>query len=314
MRKILSIDGGGIKGVFPASFLASLEETIHANIADYFDLIVGTSTGGIIALGLGLGYSAREMLAFYEQFGPEIFTGSKFFRALRHVVLTKYDPEPLRRALEATFGDRKLGESNKRLVIPSGNLDTGEVYIWKTAHHVRFTQDYKARVVDVALATAAAPSYFPAHRLAAGTPLVDGGVWANNPVGVAIVEEIGILKWNPDDLRILSLGCTASPLDVAGGRWGWAYWGPKLAKVFMSTQSSAAIGTAQHLLTDRNNLTRICPSVGQRFGLDAITEIPSLRGLGNSEARKMTHSIASIFFESHAEAFEPIYKQENEAS
>jgi hypothetical protein len=277
------------------------------NVADYFDLIVGTSTGGIIALGLGLGYSAKEMLAFYEKYGPEIFKGSRFLRALRHVVLTKYDPAPLRNALKAEFGDRALGESKKRLVIPSCDLDTGEVYIWKTAHHVRFEHDYKQRVVDVALATAAAPSYFPSHRLAAGTPLIDGGVWANNPVAVAVVEAIGILKWNPDDLRILSLGCTAAPLDINAGSWGWARWGPRLASLFTRTQSSAAIGTAQHLLTNRDNLVRICPSVGRRFGLDAIPEIPSLKGLGNSEARKQIDLLRPMFFAAPAEPFEPFH-------
>ena len=73
MNRILTIDGGGIKGVFPAAFLATVEDAIECNVADYFDLIVGTSTGGIIALGLGLGLSAKELLAFYEEHGPTIF-------------------------------------------------------------------------------------------------------------------------------------------------------------------------------------------------------------------------------------------------
>jgi uncharacterized protein len=69
----------------------------------------------------------------------------------------------------------------------------GEVHIWKTAHHLRFQTDYKASVVDFAMATAAAPTYFPSHRLASGIPLVDGGTWANNPVAISVVEAIGIL-------------------------------------------------------------------------------------------------------------------------
>ena len=188
MRTILAIDGGGIKGVFPASFLASLEDSLGQNPADFFDLIAGTSTGGIIALGLGLGLSAKEILTFYEQHGPEIFAGNRLLRVLRHIGFSKYSSEPLRRALDSVLGNRVLGESKKRLIIPSCNLDTGEVHIWKTAHHPRLERDYKARAVDVALATTAAPSYFPTHRSAAGTPLVDGGVWANNPMGVAMVE------------------------------------------------------------------------------------------------------------------------------
>ena len=83
MKRILTIDGGGIKGVCPASFLATVDNSIEGNIADYFDLIVGTSTGGIIALGLGLGLSAKEILTFYEEFGPVIFggtNGNRWFR------------------------------------------------------------------------------------------------------------------------------------------------------------------------------------------------------------------------------------------
>lgn len=82
-RRILCIDGGGIKGVFPASFLATVEDTIEDQIADYFDLIAGTSTGGIIALGLGLGMSARDILRFYEDEGPKIFGGSRLFKGIR---------------------------------------------------------------------------------------------------------------------------------------------------------------------------------------------------------------------------------------
>src|SRR5258708_36874832 len=78
MKRILSIDGGGIKGVFPAAFLANLEQSIRGPIADYFDLIVGTSTGGIIALGLGLGLGAREMLDLYRPHPDPIFPNQTF--------------------------------------------------------------------------------------------------------------------------------------------------------------------------------------------------------------------------------------------
>jgi len=307
MRRILSIDGGGIRGVFPASFLASLEDAIQDSVANYFDLIVGTSTGGIIALGLGLGYSAKQMLTFYEIYGPQIFAGSRLGRTVRHLFLTKYNADPLRRALQETFGDKRLGESLRRLIIPSSNLDTGEVHIWKTAHHPRFETDYRAKVVDIALATAAAPTYFPAHRLSSGTPLVDGGMWANNPVGVSVVEAVGVLEWPTDEILLLSLGCTSTPLNVKAIHWGWGYWGPKIVGVFMSTQSSAAVGTATHLLANRNNLIRICPSVGDRFALDLVTEIPSLKGLGASEARKETARLRPLFFTEPAEVFEPFH-------
>ena len=303
MKRILAIDGGGIKGVFPASFLATIEDTIGDNVANYFDLIVGTSTGGIIALGLGLGLSATEILAFYEKFGPRIFASNRRLGWLK----SKYNSAPLKEALETCFEKKKLGDSQKRLVIPSLNLENGEVRIYKTAHHPRFQRDYKVEAVEVGLATSAAPTYFPTHRTATGTPLIDGGIWANNPVGVAAVEAITVLDWPRDSLKILSLGCTA-PLDVNWGRkipLGKLYWGFKLPDVFIQAQSYAALGTAK-LIAGHDNIIRIAPSVShRRFSLDNKNEICSLKGLGDSEAGKALAQLEKTFLDDPVEPFNP---------
>lgn len=309
-KKILSIDGGGIKGVFPAAFLAVVEETTGKKISDYFDLIVGTSTGGIIALGLGMGFSAREILEFYEELGPDVFKGNALIRFLRSIGISKYDNVALQKALEKKFADKKLGESKNRLVIPSLNLENGEVHVYKTSHHERFQRDYKEKVVDVALATSAAPTYFPTYSSASGVPLVDGGLWANNPVGLAVVEAIGVLEWPRNELKVLSIGCTTEPINIKWARrfpMGKAYWGFKVADLFMSAQSSASYGTAQ-LLAGHANVTRISPSVANgKFGLDVVKGIESLKGLGDSEARKALPTIQS-FFTDKAEAFVPIHQ------
>jgi len=310
MFKILSIDGGGIKGVFPASFLSTIEETIDKKITDYFDLIVGTSTGGIIALGLGMGFSAQELLEFYQDLGPQVFKGNKWLRILRGIGVSKYSNLPLRRALEGKFVERKLGESRNRLVIPSLNLETGEVHVYKTAHHKRFQRDYKELAVNVALATSAAPTYFPTHRSASGVPLVDGGLWANNPMGLSVVEAVGVLGWPREELKILSIGCTNEPINIRLARnisMGKTYWGFKVVNLFMSAQSSSSLGTAQ-LLAGHENVVRISPIVANhKFGLDVIKEIESLKGLGNSEARKALSNV-EVFFVEKAEPFIPIYK------
>lgn len=129
-------------------------------------------------------------------------------------------------------------------------------------------------------------------------------------MGPAVVEAIGVLGWDRGDLRVLSLGCTTSPLDVGIGRrigMGWLYWAYKIADVFMSGQSSASIGTAQ-LLAGHQNVFRISPSVpAGRFDLDGIKEVLSLRGLGFSEARKAFPQLKSVFFEKPAEKFEPYH-------
>src|SRR5690606_5558965 len=128
MKRILSIDGGGIKGALPAAFLATIEQQTKKRIVDHFDLIVGTSTGGIIALGLGLGIPATDILRFYIERGPTIFGGAApgfcsrlkhFGRKVRRLIRPKYSPDNLRNALTDVFGERRLGESETRLVIPA---------------------------------------------------------------------------------------------------------------------------------------------------------------------------------------------------
>ena len=302
----MAIDGGGIKGVFPASFLAAVEDSIQDNVSNYFDLIVGTSTGGIIALGLGLGLSAREILAFYEEFGPRIFTDNHRLGWFK----PKYNSTPLREALETCFENMKLGDSHKRLVIPSLNLENGEVYIFKTAHHPRLQLDFRQKAVDVALAATAAPTYFPTHQLPTGTPLIDGGLWANNPVGMAVVEAISVLEWPMNSLKVLSLGCTTEPLNINQGRnnpRGLSYWIRKLFDVFMHAQSHSSLGTAR-LLVGHDNVIRIDPGMPQgRFSLDGTEEICSLKGLGNSEARHALPTLREVFLRIPAEPFDAFH-------
>ena len=134
MRRVLAIDGGGVRGVLPAAFLATVEENIGGDVVDYFDLIVGTSTGGIIALGLGGGLSAAEIRDFYLERGPRIFSGISWLRKARGLATApEYDHQQLRTELEDVFGDRRIGESRTRLVVPSMDVNSGKVHLWKTS-------------------------------------------------------------------------------------------------------------------------------------------------------------------------------------
>ena len=201
-RRILCIDGGGILGTFPVAFLAALERHVDQPIGRYFDLIAGTSTGGIIATGLALGLSAAEILAFYEREGPAIFSEdgsplirwvSRRVRILRQLAVSKYSSERLRGALTLALGDRKIGDAQTRLILPAWNPGAQRVYIYKTAHHPRLTFDYKTVAVDAVMATASAPTYFRQHISGNDVGLIDGGVWANNPIAVATVEAVSVL-------------------------------------------------------------------------------------------------------------------------
>lgn len=309
MRRVLAIDGGGVRGVLPAAFLAVVEEEIDGDVVDYFDLIVGTSTGGIIALGLGAGLRASEIRDFYLERGPRIFPGPTMGRKLRGLLTAKYDSEQLRTELKTVFDERKLGDAKTRLVIPSMDVNSGLVHLWKTAHHERFVQDYPKTMIEVAMSTSAAPTFFRAFLTESGMPLVDGGVFAHNPAGLAAVEAVGVLGWPRDEIVLLSLGCGAEQLDIRTGGWtrsGLLRLAPKLAEVFMAAQSDASCGTATHLLGVRENFVRISPPLPSgRYGLDIAAELPSLRARGETAARHELQNIKPKFFTEKAEPFVP---------
>jgi patatin-like phospholipase/acyl hydrolase len=299
--RILSIDGGGIKGVFPAAFLAAIERSTAKRIADHFDLLVGTSTGGIIALGLGLGFTAEDMLDFYRTHGPKIFPSAWWQRVLhgaRGLVQSRYDASALRAALEEVFQDKKLGDATKHLVIPATSANTGDVYIYKTPHHPRFMTDRHETAVNVALATAAAPTYFPAHVAPTGVTLLDGGLWANNPSMVGVVEALAILDQPRDAIRVLSLGCTTTPMRLsafARRSGGLAAWAKPAVAWLMRGQAVTATNQAG-LLVGKENILRIQPEVEAGvFALDNAGSIQELIGLGNEQARSHCGRVDGVF-------------------
>jgi uncharacterized protein len=305
--RILSIDGGGIKGAFPAAFLSHIESTLAGvPISNFFDLIAGTSTGGIIALALGLGLRAADVLEFYEHYGPVIFPP----RSPRWLLETaKYDVKPLTKALEKTFGTKRLGDSSRRLIIPSFNATTGKIYIFKTAHHRRLQMDFRVSAVDVALATSAAPFYFPAHRSGQDVVLIDGGIWANNPVALAVTEAISMLGALGSELDILSVGCTCVPPDFTQEGRHWSFWfrSRRAVEAAMQGQSFAALGTAQHL-AGHDNVIRCNPMVMPgRFAMDQARGIDELKALGHSEARESLRQLTPRFFSCEAEPFIPVH-------
>ena len=324
-RRILALDGGGIKGVLEAAFLDAVETATAKRIADHFDLVAGTSTGGIIALGLGLGLSAREIVEFYVREGPRIFDQAdatvangmvqrwsamlrNWRRRGQRLAWPKYEPDALRVALTAAFGSKTLGESRLRLVVPAYHGDKDDLYVFKTRHHPRLQVDWRERVVDVALATAAAPTYFRAHVMPSGAPLIDGGIWANNPAGVAAVEARSILGWKDDDLFVLSLGCTEEIFDVPASA-GYKDLFLKSTELFMRGQSRAAAGTAK-LLCDHTEVSpryfryQMTVPTG-KFSLDRVEMIDRLRGLGASCARDALPVLQANFLDKPAEPFVP---------
>lgn len=253
--RILSIDGGGIKGLFPATVLAELERRFldGGPITRHFDLVAGTSTGGIIALGLGAGLRAADLAELYSNRGAEIFPERglirKHFRAARNLLRYQYERTAIENILLDTLGAKLLGDSVVRLCIPSFEGKHSEVFVFKTPHHPDYKVDRFEPMVKVALATSAAPTYFrPLEHN--GYTLVDGGVWANNPIMLAVIEAMVCFNLDRDQIDILSLGCGEDPYVVStdqidsGGQLAWS----DVIFAAMRLQSLSATNQARLLL------------------------------------------------------------------
>lgn len=296
--RILALDGGGIKGTFTASVLATWEQQTGMRIVDHFDLIAGTSTGGILAIGLGLGLSAKQMLDFYRQRGPVIFPitsmASKLRHSVRHIFRPKYSQEVLLRELEAAYyGGRKpvlLGESKCRLLIPAYHAVAGSSHLFRTPHHELFTGDAKIELAHAALATAAAPTFFSAAKVGnmiAESTFFDGGVWANSPALAAIVEATCFLNVPLDRIDVLSVGTTDEPFTVRKQTGAGIFrWSKKLVGLLMNAQEEVSQKHAKLLAGEPRFLrVNVITSPGS-YTLDSPAEIEELAALGNREAAK----------------------------
>jgi patatin-like phospholipase/acyl hydrolase len=233
--KILSLDGGGIKGIYTAELLRHCEEQLARGqpLARYFDMIAGTSTGGIIALGLGLGISTGEITSFYREDGRKIFpalpTGrwGKFWQTVGWAQQPKLAHEELEKALKHRFVDHTLGEAGPRMVIPAFMMPKTEIAVFKTDHHEDFRNDHRTPMWRVARSTSAAPTYLKGHEHEeSGRIFIDGGVWANNPAMVALVDALTAYDLTPDQIEILSIGTGNAPFSlsrsgVLAGLWAW---------------------------------------------------------------------------------------------
>jgi patatin-like phospholipase/acyl hydrolase len=315
--RILSIDGGGIRGILPASILAKFEQRHLGGrcVGDYFDLITGTSTGGIIALGLAKGIPASEILQLYVHHGAEIFPARDGFRrvraawdAVRSLHLYKYDRAPLERELQRIFGDSLFGDTSRRLCIPSFDGFT-EVNVFKTPHHPDFRLDWREQITTVALATSAAPTFFSVYRNG-DRRFADGGVWANNPIMVGLVDALSCNAIDRDAIDILSIGCGEQEMLMTDRqvRFGGLFHWRQIISSAMSLAGQNALGQAG-LLIGRDNVVRLdAPLLGVPIRLDdvqrSITELPNIA----SELVERHHGLVlNRFFSTSAEPYLPFH-------
>ena len=310
--RILSIDGGGICGILPASLLAEIETRFLGgrSVVDYFDLIAGTSTGGIIALGLAHGLTAYEIKDFYIERGHQIFPHANFFerqwRRLRRLLRHVYASAPLERELLKIFGDTPLEQARTRLCIASFEGVHGEPWIFKTPHHPDYKKDRFERMVKIALATSAAPTYLRAVPNA-GYVMVDGGLWANNPIMNGLVDVLACFDVARDNIRILSLGCGETSFKVdasrsSGGLWQWKDG----LRAAMRAQSLNALGQA-YLTIGKENIVRLdAPESSDPIPMDDHRRaVDSLPDMARSLVEGAGHRIRDMFLEGAAIPYTP---------
>lgn len=262
--KILSIDGGGIRGVFPAMFLSKLEARLKESgyektqIYQHFDLICGTSTGGIIAIALALGIPAHEIYKLYLDNASAIFGKKKnfFFGQIKYAA---HNRDALENLIKEKFSEAFNGNEPRLLdcktavCIPIYDLLLGKPSVLKSKYHPKFSRDYHIPAYKAALATSAAPTFFDPYSTSytdlngietSFSNKVDGGVMANNPALLGIIEAQVAFYQPLSNLRVLSLGTGHQKFTDGKQRkkWGLWYWmrqdkKTRLIDLFMQGQS-----------------------------------------------------------------------------
>lgn len=218
--------------------------------------------------------------------------------------VSKHSARPLRLALERVLDDKLLGDSQVPLVIPSFDLTSNEVHVFKTAHHPRLRRDWRRRMVDVAMATTAAPTFLPASPLD-GLRLVDGGVWANNPAALGIAEAVSMFGKQLEDVHVLSIGTTSDGRmrHRALDRGGFLQWRRDGADVLMLGQSRGTNGLAFHLLGDR--LLRVDQAVPAGALKMDVMDRGQLLGRAEHISRHVCDAVSKGFLSHIAPPFHP---------
>jgi uncharacterized protein len=257
--RVLSIDGGGVRGIIPAMVLDRLEQLTGRPTHELFDLIVGTSTGGILALGLTLEgragqprYGAADLVRLYGAESPAIFSRSLAYRvrSANGVTNARYPARGLERTMERYFGDASVRDLLGDVLVTTYETEIRQPFLVRS-RNARRDPGYDYRVADVARATAAAPTFFPPARVTArdgrAWTLIDGGVYANNPTMIGIVEAMA--AYGSTDVRSVSLGTGSltRPLPYRQiHAWGLVQWArPLIDIVFDGVASTVDFQASQ---------------------------------------------------------------------
>lgn len=285
---ILSMDGGGIRGLLTGILLDRLEQA-HPGFLDQVDLFAGTSTGGILALGLAAGFSPAQARELYEKKAAFVFADSIWddLLDLGSAIGAQYSNTNLKQALTEQFGDRTLGDLPKRVLISSFDLDNqaigpGAIRTWKPKFFHNYPgpdSDADQRIVDVALRTSAAPVSFPVYQ-----GYIDGGVIANNPSMCALAQALDrdTAGHRLEDVALLSVSTGRNPkyLEAGNADWGWTQWARDLRMIGVMMDGSVGLADYQCERILREQYHRLDPPLSEATSIDDIEQIPRLKELG----------------------------------
>jgi hypothetical protein len=290
--RILSLDGGGLRGLITARMLDRL--TSDASLQgwlDEADLIAGTSTGGILALGLASGKAPKDICDMYIDEGPKIFDDSLWdnITDLGKTIGADYSTDNLKAALKGLFGTKTLSSLKTRVTIPTFDLDNEDKNpkkrTWKPKIFHNFPgadSDGGESIVDVALYTTAAPTFFPSVD-----GYIDGGVFANNPSMIALAQAISTSnkkneRAGVDDIVMLSIGTGASLSYITGQTldWGLAQWAKPLISVLTEGVAGISDYQSRQLLGDRYHRLQVTFDPSENIALDDVDKIPRMNQIG----------------------------------
>jgi patatin-like phospholipase/acyl hydrolase len=302
---VLAIDGGGIRGMIPAAFLNLLEQRTGHRVSELFDYVAGTSTGGILALGLGLKrpnqakpYAASELMSLYATQGQHIFSRSFFHMvgALGNLNGPKYSEGGVDDVLKAYFAGMRLRDARTNVLVPAYAIELRCPFFFRSwqaqAKATATTHDFEAW--HVARATSAAPTFFPPHQAEAADgkkyALIDGGMYANNPALCAWVEAHD--RHPEAEILVVSLGTGNESRSVsydAAKDWGLAGWAPHLIQVIFDGVSDTVDVELDEMLNigDNRNYFRFQTDLQDASGEMDNTygeNLQALRALGERMA------------------------------
>lgn len=273
---IVSLDGGGVRGALSAALIAEVQRS--QAFLERVDLFAGTSTGGILALGLARGLPPERLLRLYRDRGREIFRTRDFQDSLMgpgdELYRADYSTEPLEQVLREELGEGALGQLPRRVLISSFDLESETTRQWKAKFFHNYEgpgNDRHEQIVDVALRTSAAPTYFPAHQ-----GYIDGGVVANNPSVCALAKAVkeGVRL---EDIKLLSIGTGFNPHHIGGAQhdWGKLQWGTRILELVLEGALDIPHYQCEQLLPEANYM-RLQVRLQKPHALDDVNGLEDL--------------------------------------